>query len=76
MHRMFLPLGALGSHTQGASSMVKDGGSRAMLPRTGLANVPGLYFIIKLALVCMMRFVDPDVASVAHEGTTLNLSIR
>jgi hypothetical protein len=75
MHCMFLPLGAMGSHTEGASSMVRDGGSRAILPRTGLANVPGLFLIINLAVVCM-RLVDPDVASVAHEGTTLNLSIR
>ena len=76
MHHMLLPLGALGSHTQGASPMARDGGSRAILPGKGLAtNVRGLFLIINLTLVCM-RLVDPDVASVADEGTTLNLSIR
>ena len=76
MYRMLLPLDALGSHTQGASLMARDGGSRAILTGTGLATVPRLFlFLINLTIVCM-RLFDPDVASVADEGTTLNLSIR
>ena len=47
MYRMLLPLDALGSHTQGASLMARDGGSRAILPGAGLATVPGLVFVNK-----------------------------